>query len=144
MFAFVKRNEGLLGTLASWRAGGGSELGSVLTLVLDHAGKAQANEQRYSKLKEKYSELVQNHADLLRKVGPAASLSPRMGPAPQGKEQLGPRGISGSHSPTSLQWVPTISWEPQLSGSLASHILSSTLDASPTCIIPHFYYFFNI
>lgn len=33
------------------------------------AGRAQANEQRYSKLKEKYSELVQNHADLLRKVG---------------------------------------------------------------------------
>lgn len=32
-------------------------------------GRAQANEQRYSKLKEKYSELVQNHADLLRKVG---------------------------------------------------------------------------
>uniref|UniRef100_A0AAQ4NX89 I/LWEQ domain-containing protein n=1 Tax=Gasterosteus aculeatus aculeatus TaxID=481459 RepID=A0AAQ4NX89_GASAC len=30
--------------------------------------KAQANEQRYSKLKEKYSELVQSHADLLRKV----------------------------------------------------------------------------
>lgn len=34
-----------------------------------NTGKAQANEQRYSKLKEKYSELVQNHADLLRKVG---------------------------------------------------------------------------
>uniref|UniRef100_A0A8C2XPF3 Huntingtin-interacting protein 1-related protein n=1 Tax=Cyclopterus lumpus TaxID=8103 RepID=A0A8C2XPF3_CYCLU len=30
--------------------------------------KAQANEQRYTKLKEKYSELVQSHADLLRKV----------------------------------------------------------------------------
>lgn len=37
------------------------------------AGRAQANEQRYSKLKEKYSELVQNHADLLRKVGPTAT-----------------------------------------------------------------------
>lgn len=32
--------------------------------------KAQANEQRYTKLKEKYTELVQSHADLLRKVGP--------------------------------------------------------------------------
>lgn len=31
--------------------------------------KAQANEQRYTKLKEKYTELVQSHADLLRKVG---------------------------------------------------------------------------
>ncbi len=31
-------------------------------------GKAQANEQRYTKLKEKYTELVQSHADLLRKV----------------------------------------------------------------------------
>lgn len=43
-------------------------------LALCMAGRAQANEQRYSKLKEKYSELVQNHADLLRKVGlqPAA------------------------------------------------------------------------
>uniref|UniRef100_A0A4W4FKD3 Huntingtin-interacting protein 1-related protein n=1 Tax=Electrophorus electricus TaxID=8005 RepID=A0A4W4FKD3_ELEEL len=30
--------------------------------------KAQANEQRYTKLKEKYTELVQSHADLLRKV----------------------------------------------------------------------------
>uniref|UniRef100_A0A8C5GQ75 Huntingtin-interacting protein 1-related protein n=1 Tax=Gouania willdenowi TaxID=441366 RepID=A0A8C5GQ75_GOUWI len=30
--------------------------------------KAQANEQRYSKLKEKYTELVQSHADLLRRV----------------------------------------------------------------------------
>ncbi|KAK1900232.1 Huntingtin-interacting protein 1 [Dissostichus eleginoides] len=30
--------------------------------------KAQANEQRYTKLKEKYSELVQSHADLLRKM----------------------------------------------------------------------------
>lgn len=40
----------------------------VLTVV-SVAGRAQANEQRYSKLKEKYSELVQNHADLLRKVG---------------------------------------------------------------------------
>lgn len=39
------------------------------------AGRAQANEQRYSKLKEKYSELVQNHADLLRKVGSPNPLS---------------------------------------------------------------------
>uniref|UniRef100_A0AAX7U7Z3 I/LWEQ domain-containing protein n=1 Tax=Astatotilapia calliptera TaxID=8154 RepID=A0AAX7U7Z3_ASTCA len=31
-------------------------------------GKAQANEQRYTKLKEKYTELVQSHADLLRKA----------------------------------------------------------------------------
>lgn len=29
-----------------------------------------ANEQRYVKLKEKYTELVQSHAYLLRKVGP--------------------------------------------------------------------------
>lgn len=35
------------------------------------AGKAQANEQRYTKLKEKYTALVQSHADLLRKVGVA-------------------------------------------------------------------------
>ena len=31
--------------------------------------KAQANEQRYTKLKEKYTGLVQSHAELLRKVG---------------------------------------------------------------------------
>lgn len=36
-------------------------------------GKAQANEQRYTKLKEKYTELVQSHADLLRKVRPSTS-----------------------------------------------------------------------
>lgn len=40
-----------------------------LVRVCVHVGKAQANEQRYTKLKEKYTELVQNHADLLRKVG---------------------------------------------------------------------------
>lgn len=40
---------------------------SVLRVVRV-AGKAQANEQRYTKLKEKYTELVQSHADLLRKV----------------------------------------------------------------------------
>lgn len=45
------------------------------------AGKAQANEQRYSKLKEKYSELVQNHADLLRKVGPYSR--PQASPGPE-------------------------------------------------------------
>lgn len=37
-------------------------------------GKAQANEQRYTKLKEKYTELVQSHADLLRKVRHRPSL----------------------------------------------------------------------
>uniref|UniRef100_A0A3P8YRC0 I/LWEQ domain-containing protein n=1 Tax=Esox lucius TaxID=8010 RepID=A0A3P8YRC0_ESOLU len=37
---------------------------------LHRTGKAVANEQRYTKLKEKYTELVQGHADLLRKVGP--------------------------------------------------------------------------
>lgn len=50
----------------------GPSRGRLLTLAMDHTGRAQANEQRYSKLKEKYSELVQNHADLLRKVGPCA------------------------------------------------------------------------
>jgi hypothetical protein len=40
------------------------------------AGKAQANEQRYSKLKEKYTELVQSHADLLRKVGQPGLVHP--------------------------------------------------------------------
>jgi len=39
--------------------------------------KAQANEQRYTKLKEKYSELVQSHADLLRKVRKTSSTNPR-------------------------------------------------------------------
>ncbi|KAJ8368754.1 hypothetical protein SKAU_G00087820 [Synaphobranchus kaupii] len=39
----------------------------VLTAMLVFTGKAQANEQRYIKLKEKYSELVHSHADLLRK-----------------------------------------------------------------------------
>lgn len=43
--------------------------GAQLCVSACVAGRAQANEQRYSKLKEKYSELVQNHADLLRKVG---------------------------------------------------------------------------
>lgn len=42
--------------------------GAQLCVPVHVAGRAQANEQRYSKLKEKYSELVQNHADLLRKV----------------------------------------------------------------------------
>uniref|UniRef100_A0A8B9HFY2 Huntingtin-interacting protein 1-related protein n=1 Tax=Astyanax mexicanus TaxID=7994 RepID=A0A8B9HFY2_ASTMX len=37
--------------------------------------KAQANEQRYTKLKEKYTELVQSHADLLRKVSSRSSFS---------------------------------------------------------------------
>lgn len=46
----------------------------LLTFVFDNTGKAQANEQRYSKLKGKYSELVQSHADLLRKVRPACPL----------------------------------------------------------------------
>lgn len=41
---------------------------SVTGLSLSVIGKAQTTEQRYVKLKEKYSELVQNHADLLRKV----------------------------------------------------------------------------
>lgn len=36
--------------------------------VCFYTEKAQANEQRYTKLKEKYTELVQSHADLLRKV----------------------------------------------------------------------------
>uniref|UniRef100_A0A7N8Y5D1 Huntingtin-interacting protein 1-related protein n=1 Tax=Mastacembelus armatus TaxID=205130 RepID=A0A7N8Y5D1_9TELE len=36
--------------------------------------KAQANEQRYTKLKEKYTELVQGHADLLRKVSKTQSV----------------------------------------------------------------------
>uniref|UniRef100_A0A8C6U1M1 Huntingtin interacting protein 1 n=1 Tax=Neogobius melanostomus TaxID=47308 RepID=A0A8C6U1M1_9GOBI len=39
--------------------------------------KAQANEQRYTKLKEKYTELVQSHADLLRKVRLDSKLRPR-------------------------------------------------------------------
>lgn len=38
-------------------------------------GKAQANEQRYTKLKEKYTELVQSHADLLRKVRTTENIS---------------------------------------------------------------------
>lgn len=46
------------------------------------AGRAQANEQRYSKLKEKYSELVQNHADLLRKVGSQTRQHPLSQPCP--------------------------------------------------------------
>lgn len=54
----------------------GFSIGHVTAIyVIAHycmAGKAQANEQRYTKLKEKYSELVQNHADLLRKVGPSS------------------------------------------------------------------------
>lgn len=43
-----------------------SVTGQVLSVSV--TGKAQTTEQRYVKLKEKYSELVQNHADLLRKV----------------------------------------------------------------------------
>lgn len=53
--------------------GGGPQGAPSAHLTLCVAGRAQANEQRYSKLKEKYSELVQNHADLLRKVGPTAT-----------------------------------------------------------------------
>lgn len=65
-----KSLEGEEGLYPTGRRAEGPSPGQHLTSVLDDAGKAQANEQRYSKLKEKYSELVQNHADLLRKVGP--------------------------------------------------------------------------
>lgn len=70
------------------------------------AGRAQANEQRYSKLKEKYSELVQNHADLLRKVGlqPPAGHRDLAGPAAEHllpslerrSDQAGNSGKAGS------------------------------------------------
>lgn len=69
------------------------------------AGRAQANEQRYSKLKEKYSELVQNHADLLRKVGlqppaghrdPAGPAAERPLPSPERRgDQAGNGGKAG-------------------------------------------------
>lgn len=41
---------------------------NCVSCVCFYTEKAQANEQRYTKLKEKYTELVQSHADLLRKV----------------------------------------------------------------------------
>lgn len=84
-----------------------------LTLVLDNSGKAQANEQRYSKLKEKYNELVQNHADLLRKVGPSlppAACPTCTGPPAQGRCRPRLCGFSRAS-------VSTISWKPELPGS---------------------------
>lgn len=102
MYAFVKRKEDLPGTQAYWKAGGGSQQGWAPHLALDDTGKAQANEQRYSKLKEKYSELVQSHADLLRKVGPSSAPLLHAEPAQQGREQLRPRGFSKSSAPTSF------------------------------------------
>lgn len=107
-----------------------------LTSVLDNSGKAQANEQRYSKLKEKYNELVQNHADLLRKVGPSpppAACPTCTGPPAQGRCRPWLCCFSRAS-------VPTISWKPELPG---SHISSSTLGTCPTCDSPHLYHFCN-
>lgn len=52
------------------------------------AGKASATEARYSKLKEKHNELINTHAELLRKVGgcPASGLAVWAG----GQNQSGP------------------------------------------------------
>lgn len=109
-----------------------------LTLVLDNSGKAQANEQRYSKLKEKYNELVQNHAALLRKVGASPPPSPAPcppcpGPPAQGRCRPRLDGFSRAS-------VPTISWKPELPGCRSS---SSPLGTSPTCDSPHLDHFCN-
>ena len=42
--------------------------GAPKNLSLPSAERAQATEQRYNKLKDKHTELVADHADLLRKV----------------------------------------------------------------------------
>lgn len=47
----------------------GSTLPAHSTQPRLSAGKASATEARYSKLKEKHNELINTHAELLRKVG---------------------------------------------------------------------------
>lgn len=118
-----------------------SQTGRLLTLVLDHTGKAQANEQRYSKLKEKYSELVQNHADLLRKVGPLTSLLPCSGPTAHGESSSGLVASPGPLPPPVSSGLAPFLGNLSFSVSLASYTLSSTFNASSTCTISHLYYF---
>lgn len=50
------------------------------------AGKASATEARYSKLKEKHNELINTHAELLRKVG----AQPQGGPLWAGVQSQNP------------------------------------------------------
>ena len=74
-----------------------------LTSLLAGTGKAQANEQRYSRLKEKYSELVQNHADLLRKVGP---------PLRQAQAHCSDQTVTWAMGLPQAQGAPSISRKP--------------------------------
>lgn len=54
----------------------GADINAVVSLRC--AERSQATEQRYNKLKEKHTELVASHAELLRKVQTLLPTSPEM------------------------------------------------------------------
>lgn len=58
---------------AGWGGGYAAGLGVTDVASASPAEKASATEARYNKLKEKHSELITTHAELLRKVGPGGA-----------------------------------------------------------------------
>lgn len=63
-----------MGGAAGWGGGyAAAGLGVTAVASASPAEKASATEARYNKLKEKHSELIATHAELLRKVGPGGA-----------------------------------------------------------------------
>lgn len=67
--------------------------------------KASATEARYNKLKEKHSELINTHAELLRKVGPYSE--GREGSPSMAEPEPNPSGLSVQNADTAKQLTVT-------------------------------------